>query len=82
MKFRKNMEGNSVFNLVFIVEFEVRYNLFMHKTQPQKLLLLFFLTFLIDSTYKTPSPPKNKHPPLISRGKKWELPSLDNKSMP
>jgi hypothetical protein len=34
-----------VFVLAFVVEFEVGYNLFMHKTQPQKLLFIVFLVF-------------------------------------
>jgi len=34
-----------LFVLAFVVEFEVGYNLFMHKTQPQKLFFFFFLAF-------------------------------------
>jgi len=34
-----------VFVLVFVVEFEVGYNLFMHKTQLQKLLFIVFFSF-------------------------------------
>ena len=35
----------SVFVLAFVVEFEVGYNSFMHKTQPQKLLFIAFFSF-------------------------------------
>jgi len=34
-----------VFVLVFVVEVVVGYNLFMHKTQPQKLIFFFFYDF-------------------------------------
>jgi hypothetical protein len=34
-----------VFILAFVVEVVVRYNLIMHKTQPQKLVFLAFSSF-------------------------------------
>jgi hypothetical protein len=34
-----------VFVLAFVVEFEIGYNPFMHKTQPQKLFFIAFLSF-------------------------------------
>jgi hypothetical protein len=46
-----------VFVLAFVVEFEVGYNLFMHKTQPQKLFFIVFFSFFMSSTHKTPPPP-------------------------
>jgi hypothetical protein len=38
-----------VFVLAFVVEFEVGYNSFMHKTQPQKLLFIAFFSFFDES---------------------------------
>jgi len=48
-----------MFVLAFVVEFEIGYNSFMHKTQPQKLL---FIAFLVGSTHKTPLPPQKQTP--------------------
>jgi len=36
-----------VFILFFVVEFEVDYSLFMHKTQPKKLFFIVFLSFFL-----------------------------------
>jgi len=44
------METKGVFVLAFVVEVVVGYNPFMHKTQPQKLIFLFFVVFLVGST--------------------------------
>jgi hypothetical protein len=44
------METKGVFVLAFVVEVVVGYNPFMHKTQPQKLIFLFFVAFLVGST--------------------------------
>jgi hypothetical protein len=51
-----------VFVLAFVVEFEVGYNPFMHKTQSQKLLFIVFLAFLVGPTHKTPPPPQKQTP--------------------
>jgi hypothetical protein len=53
-----------MFVLAFVVEFEIGYNSFMHKTQPQKLL---FIAFLVGPTHKTPPPPQKQTPSNIKR---------------
>jgi len=57
---RGQLEG--VFVLAFVVEFEVGYNSFMHKTQPQKLLFIAFFSFFMSPTNKTPPPPQKQTP--------------------
>jgi hypothetical protein len=55
--------SRGAFVLAFMVEIMVRYNSFMHKTQPRKLIFLFFMVFLISPT-PTPNlnlPFKYKH---------------------
>jgi hypothetical protein len=42
-------DPSDVFVLAFVVEFEVGYNSFMHKTQPQKLLFIAFFSFFDES---------------------------------
>jgi len=51
-----------VFGLAFVVEFEVGYNPFMHKTQPQKLFFIAFFSFFVGPTHKTPPPPQKQTP--------------------
>jgi hypothetical protein len=45
-----------VFVLAFVVEVVVEYNLFMHKTQPQKLIFLIFCGFF-NRSHTQPQPP-------------------------
>jgi hypothetical protein len=45
-----------VFGLAFVVEVVVGYNLFMHKTQPQKLIFLVFCGFF-SGFHTQPQPP-------------------------
>jgi hypothetical protein len=59
-----------VFGLAFVVEFEVGYNPFMHKTQPQKLLFIAFFSFFMGLTHKTPPPPQKQTPSYSS----WKQP--------
>jgi len=51
-----------VFVLVFGVKFEVGYNPFIYKTQPQKLFFIIFLIFLWVPHIKLYHHRKNKHP--------------------
>ena len=55
-------DPTDVFVLAFVVEFEVGYNSFMRKTQPQKLLFIAFLAFLMGLTHKTLPPPQKQTP--------------------
>jgi len=50
--------SRGAFVLAFMVEIMVRYNSFMHKTQPQKLIFLVFYGFFNKShTHTQPRPP-------------------------
>jgi hypothetical protein len=52
-------DPTDLFVLAFVVEFEVGYNSFMHKTQPQKLLFIAFFSFFGGShTKNSPSTSK------------------------
>jgi hypothetical protein len=61
-----------VFILAFVVEVVVRYNLIMHKTQPQKLIFLVFLVFLLDFTPKTQPPLLKQIEKLKNFSTVWE----------
>jgi hypothetical protein len=57
-----------VFGLAFVVEVVVRYNPFMHKTQPQKLIFLAFCGFFSGShTQPQPPPQIQTHTKLLEK---------------